>query len=533
MNVVGDLFGAGKMFLPQVVKSARVMKQAVAHLVPFIEAEKVRSGDSRAKGKIVIATVKGDVHDIGKNIVTVVLQCNNFEVINMGVMVPCQQILDAAREHNADIIGLSGLITPSLEEMAHVAKEMERQGFTIPLLIGGATTSRVHTAVKIERNYPSGATVYVTDASRAVGVCSNLLSATLRDEYVAGVKTDYVKIRELHAGKKGQGARYSLSDARQHGLKTDWKAYTPPRPTFIGVRELRNYSLAEISHYIDWTPFFQTWELAGRYPKILNDEVVGDAARQLFSDAQAMLALIIEEHWLSANAVFGLFPANSVNSDDIEIYTDESRSNVAMTWHNLRQQMVKPVDKPNLCLADFIAPKETGVADYIGAFAVTTGIGIDARVAEFERNHDDYNSIMLKSLADRLAEGFAELLHARVRREFWGYAADEKASNEELIDEHYRGIRPAPGYPACPDHTEKGALFALLNAPDRAGITLTESYAMLPTAAVSGFYFSHPQAQYFATAKADKDQIEDYAARKGMSLSEAERWLAPVLNYDN
>ncbi len=532
MNVVGDLFGAGKMFLPQVVKSARVMKQAVAHLVPYIEAEKARSGDNKPKGKIVIATVKGDVHDIGKNIVTVVLQCNNFEVINMGVMVPCQKILDTAREHNADMIGLSGLITPSLEEMAYVAKEMQRQGFTIPLLIGGATTSRVHTAVKIEPNYTSGVTVYVTDASRAVGVCNNLLSSTLHDSYVAGIKTDYAKTRELHANKKPQGARYKLADARAHGLKTDWANYTPPKPSFIGVQALSDYSLAEISPYIDWTPFFQTWELSGRYPKILNDEVIGEAARNLFHDAQAMLKRIIDEKWLGANAVFGLFPANSVNSDDIEIYTDESRSHVAMTWHNLRQQMVKPEDKPNLSLGDFIAPKESGVADYIGAFAVTTGIGIDERVAEFENKHDDYNSILLKALADRLAEAFAELLHARVRREFWGYATDEQTSTEDLINEKYRGIRPAPGYPACPDHTEKHALFELLDAPNKAGITLTESFAMLPTAAVSGFYFSHPQSQYFATAKADKDQIEDYAQRKGLSLEETERWLAPVLNYD-
>jgi len=533
MNVVGDLFGAGKMFLPQVVKSARVMKQAVAHLVPYIEAEKLRSGDNTTKGKIVIATVKGDVHDIGKNIVTVVLQCNNFEVINMGVMVPCQQILDTAREHQADIIGLSGLITPSLEEMAHVAKEMERQGFKIPLLIGGATTSRIHTAVKIEPNYPSGTTVYVTDASRAVGVCNNLLSNTLSEQYVADLKAEYAKARQQHAGKKGQGARYSLADARAHGLKTDWKNYTPPKPKLLGVRELRNYSLQEISAYIDWTPFFQTWELAGRYPKILQDEVVGEAATNLFKDAQAMLKKIIEGQWLKANAVYGLFPASSINHDDIEIYTDESRSKVAMTWHNMRQQMVKPEDKVNWCLADFIAPKETGVQDYIGAFAVTAGIGIDERVAAYEKNHDDYNSIMLKALADRLAEAFAELLHARVRREFWGYAADEGLSNEALIDEKYRGIRPAPGYPACPDHTEKAGLFNLLDAPKRAGITLTESFAMLPTAAVSGFYFSHPQAQYFASAKIDKDQVEDYARRKDWTVAEAERWLAPVLNYDN
>jgi len=532
MNVVGDLFGAGKMFLPQVVKSARVMKQAVAHLVPFIEAEKARSGNNKPKGKILIATVKGDVHDIGKNIVTVVLQCNNFEVINMGVMVPCQKILDTAREHKVDIIGLSGLITPSLEEMAYVAKEMQRQEFTIPLLIGGATTSRMHTAVKIEPNYTSGVTVYVTDASRAVGVCNNLLSSTLRDDYVAGIKTDYAKTRELHANKKPQGARYKLADARAHGLKTDWASYTPPKPNFLGVQALSDYSLADISPYIDWTPFFQTWELSGRYPKILTDEVIGEAARNLFDDAQAMLKRIVDEKWLGANAVFGLFPANSVNSDDIEIYTDESRSQVAMTWHNLRQQMVKPKDKPNLSLGDFIAPKESGVPDYIGAFAVTAGIGIDERVAEYENKHDDYNSILLKALADRLAEAFAEMLHARVRREFWGYAADEQISTEDLIDDKYRGIRPAPGYPACPDHTEKQALFELLDAPNKAGITLTESFAMLPTAAVSGFYFSHPQSQYFASAKADKDQIEDYAQRKGLSLEETERWLAPVLNYD-
>jgi len=499
--------------------------------VPFIEAEKLRSGNTSAKGKIVMATVKGDVHDIGKNIVTVVLQCNNFEVVNMGVMVPCQQILDTAREHNADIIGLSGLITPSLEEMAHVAKEMERQGFTIPLMIGGATTSRVHTAVKIEPNYPSGATVYVTDASRAVGVCCNLLSETLRDSYVADIKNDYAQARELHAGKKGQGAHYTLAQAREHGFNTDWNQYTPPKPKFLGVKELRDYSLLEISQYIDWSPFFQAWELAGRYPKILQDEVVGDEARKLFADAQMMLKQIIDGQWLTAHAVFGLFPANTVGSDDIEIYTDESRTTVAMTWHNLRQQTLKPLDKPNLCLADYIAPVDTGVADYIGAFAVTTGIGIDARVAEFENQNDDYSAIMLKALTDRLAEAFAELLHARVRREFWGYAADEQLNNNALIEEKYRGIRPAPGYPACPEHSEKGPLFDLLDAPNKADITLTESFAMLPTAAVSGFYFSHPQSQYFATAKLDKDQVEDYARRKGWSLQEAERWLAPVLNY--
>ena len=536
MNVVGDLFGAGKMFLPQVVKSARVMKQAVAHLIPYIEAEKLRSGDTSTKGKIVMATVKGDVHDIGKNIVTVVLQCNNFEVVNMGVMVPCQQILDTAREHNADIIGLSGLITPSLEEMAHVAKEMERQGFKIPLLIGGATTSRVHTAVKIEPNYRSGPTVYVTDASRAVGVCSNLLSDTLRDEYVAGIKAEYVAAREQHESKKSKAVYVTLEEARAHGVKTDWTRYTPPKPYLMGVQKFEAYPLDQIAAYIDWTPFFQAWELAGRYPKILQDEVVGVEATKLFTDAQAMLKQIIAEKWLTANAVFGLFPANTVavgegRGDDIEIYTDETRSKVAMTWHNLRQQTKKPADIPNYCLADYIAPKETGVADYIGGFAVTAGIGIDARVAEFERQNDDYNAIMLKSLADRLAEAYAELLHARVRREFWGYAADEALDNDALIAEKYRGIRPAPGYPACPEHSEKGPLFELLQAPVNAGITITDSFAMLPTAAVSGFYFSHPEAKYFASGKIDKEQVASYAKRKGWDMETAERWLAPVLSY--
>ncbi len=531
MNVVGDLFGAGKMFLPQVVKSARVMKQAVAHLIPYIEAEKLRSGDTSTKGKIVMATVKGDVHDIGKNIVTVVLQCNNFEVVNMGVMVPCQQILDTAREHKADIIGLSGLITPSLEEMAHVAKEMERQGFKIPLLIGGATTSRIHTAVKIEPNYPSGSVVYVTDASRAVGVCSNLLSDTLHDDYVAEIKADYQSAREQHEGKKGKATYVSLAEARKHGVKTDWKKVAPPKPKLLGVQKLENYPLDILVDFIDWTPFFQAWELAGRYPKILQDEVVGVEATKLFADAQAMLKKIVKEKWLSANAVFGLFPANTVNSDDIEIYTDDKRNKVAMTWHNLRQQTKKPADIPNYCLADYIAPKTSGVKDYIGGFAVTTGLGIDARVAEFEKQNDDYSAIMLKALADRLAEAFAEHLHLRVRREFWGYAADEALSNDDIIAEKYRGIRPAPGYPACPEHSEKAPLFELLQAPRNAGITLTDSFAMLPTAAVSGFYFSHPQAQYFATGKVDKEQVADYAKRKGWTVEEAERWLAPVLSY--
>ncbi|MDD3884221.1 MAG: methionine synthase [Gallionella sp.] len=531
MNVVGDLFGAGKMFLPQVVKSARVMKQAVAHLIPYIEAEKLRSGDAKPKGKILMATVKGDVHDIGKNIVTVVLQCNNFEVINMGVMVPCQQILDTAREHNVDIIGLSGLITPSLEEMAHVAKEMERQGFKIPLLIGGATTSRVHTAVKIEPNYPSGTVVYVTDASRAVGVCSNLLSSTLRDDYVAAIKADYQTARDQHEGKKGKATYVPLQEARAHGLKTDWRKYSPPKPKQLGVQKLENYPLAALVEFIDWSPFFQAWELAGRYPKILDDAVVGVEARKVFADAQSMLKKIVEEKWLSANAVFGLFPANVVNNDDIEIYTNEDRHQVAMTWHNLRQQTKKPADIPNYCLADFVAPKDSRMQDYIGGFAVTAGIGIEKKMKEFEKANDDYSAIMLQALADRLAEAFAEHLHLRVRREFWGYAADEGLDNNALIAEKYRGIRPAPGYPACPEHSEKGPLFELLQAPKNAGITLTESFAMLPTAAVSGFYFSHPEAKYFATGKIDKDQVADYAQRKGWTVEEAERWLAPVLSY--
>ncbi len=532
MNVVGDLFGEGKMFLPQVVKSARVMKQAVAHLVPFIEEEKTRSGEAiQAKGKIVMATVKGDVHDIGKNIVGVVLQCNNYEVVDLGVMVPASKILQTAIDEKADIIGLSGLITPSLEEMSHVAKEMERLGFTMPLLIGGATTSPAHTAVKIEPHY-SGPTVYVKDASRAVGVCTNLLSPGLRDEYIASIKHDYAQVRERHKNKKSAASRFTIAQARANALHTDWTTYQPPVPTMLGLKTFKNYPLAEIAQHIDWTPFFQAWELHGKYPKILDDEIVGVEARKLFKDAQDMLKQIIAENWLQASAVIGLFPANRVE-DDIEIYTDESRTQIHMVYHSLRQQMEKPPGRPNMCLADCIAPKESGVKDYIGAFAVTTGTGIDARVAEYEKNHDDYSSIMLKALADRLAEAFAERLHGRVRREFWDYAKDEQLSNEELIEEKYRGIRPAPGYPACPDHTEKGPLFALLNAPENAGITLTESFAMLPTAAVSGFYFSHPESSYFGVGKIEKDQVEDYAKRKGWDMQMAERWLAPNLGYDN
>ncbi|MHB1591943.1 MAG: methionine synthase [Sulfuricella sp.] len=530
MNVVGDLFGAGKMFLPQVVKSARVMKLAVAHLVPYIEAEKAATGQAaKAKGKIIMATVKGDVHDIGKNIVGVVLQCNNYDVVDLGVMVPAARILQTAVDEKADIIGLSGLITPSLEEMSHIAKEMERLGMKQPLLIGGATTSPAHTAVKIEPHY-TGPVIYVKDASRAVGVCSNLLSDDLRDAYVQGIADEYVAIRERHQNRSNETKRLPLAEARDYAFKPDWAAYVPPVPTFIGLKAFHDYPLAEIAERIDWTPFFQAWELHGRYPKILTDVVVGEEAKKLFADAQAMLKRIIEEKWLEARAVIGLFPANSAG-DDIEIYTDESRSEVAMTYHTLRQQAVKSPGKPNLALADFVAPKESGVKDYLGGFAVTAGVGIDAHVSAFEKNHDDYSAIMLKALADRLAEAFAELMHQRVRREFWGYAQDEALSNEDMIAEKYRGIRPAQGYPACPEHTEKGPLFELLQAPEKAGITITENFAMLPTAAVSGFYFAHPESTYFALGKIGRDQVEDYARRKGWDMATAERWLAPVLGY--
>jgi 5-methyltetrahydrofolate--homocysteine methyltransferase len=525
MNVVGDLFGAGKMFLPQVVKSARVMKTAVAHLVPFIEAEKKRSGDTRARGKLVLATVKGDVHDIGKNIVAVVLQCNNYEVINLGVMVPASKILETARAEKADIIGLSGLITPSLEEMAHVAREMEREGFTIPLLIGGATTSRVHTAVKIAPHY-SGVTVYVPDASRSVAVASNLLSTELKDQYVAGVRADYDKTRAQHANKRGP-ALVELAEARRHAFKTDWTDSPPQQPRSSGVHRFDNYDLSVIAESIDWAPFFQTWDLAGSYPQILQDEKVGAAARDVFEDGRKMLDRIVREKWLGASGVAGLWAANSVG-DDIEIYSDETRKHRLATVHCLRQQTERPGGKPNYCLADFVAPKDTGIADWLGAFAVTAGTGIEARVKAFEDANDDYHAIMLKALADRLAEAFAEHLHCRVRRELWGYAADEQLDNAAMIAEQYRGIRPAPGYPACPDHTEKATLFSLLDAP-RAGITLTENFAMWPAAAVAGYYFAHPQAQYFAVGRIGRDQLEDYARRKGMSLTDAERWLAPNL----
>jgi len=525
MNVVGDLFGAGKMFLPQVVKSARVMKQAVAHLIPYIEAEKAKSGDAgKPKGTIVMATVKGDVHDIGKNIVGVVLQCNNFDVIDLGVMVPAQKILDTAIARNADIVGLSGLITPSLEEMAHVAQEMQRLGMRQPLLIGGATTSRVHTAVKIAPGY-SGVTVYVPDASRAVGVASNLLSDELKTAYVAEVATDYEKIRAQHAGRKGP-ALIGLDAARANAWRPDWTHYVPPRPELIGRRQFRHADLAELAKCIDWGPFFQTWELSGPFPAILDDAVVGEAARNVYADGQAMLKRVIEGRWLTANGVIALLPANSVG-DDIEFYADESRSRIALTWRNLRQQSQRPTGKPNYCLADFVAPRASGVADYAGMFAATAGIGIERKLAEFEAARDDYKAIMLKAIADRLAEAFAEWLHRLVRRELWGYAKDEHLDCAALISEEYRGVRPAPGYPACPDHRVKAPLFEWLQA-EKIGMSLTESYAMLPAAAVSGFYLAHPEARYFAVGRIGEDQLADLAAREGCALADVERRLATV-----
>ncbi len=531
MNVVGDLFGAGKMFLPQVVKSARVMKKSVAYLLPYIEEEKV-GGETQGNGKIVMATVKGDVHDIGKNIVGVVLQCNNYKVIDLGVMVPAETILKTAREAGCDIIGLSGLITPSLDEMVHVAKEMERQGFELPLLIGGATTSRIHTAVKIDPHYHA-AVVYVPDASRAVGVASRLLSSEHREDYSRETKARYAALREQRLGQQKTRKLATLAEARANKFKTDWAAASPPKPRFLGLKVFVDYPLAELVEPIDWTPFFQAWELAGRFPKILDDAVVGEEARRLYADARSMLRRIIDEHWLEARAVIGFFPANTVGDDDIAVYTDESRCHVRTVFHFLRQQMEKRRDAaPNLCLADYIAPKHAGLADYLGTFAVTTGIGIEDKLAEFEAAHDDYSSILLKALADRLAEAFAERLHERVRKEFWAYAGAENLSNEELIGEKYRGIRPAPGYPACPDHTEKALLWALIHPDEHAGITLTESYAMLPTAAVSGFYFAHPDTRYFGTGKIARDQLEDYARRKGLDLTTAERWLAPILGYE-
>jgi 5-methyltetrahydrofolate--homocysteine methyltransferase len=529
MNVVGDLFGAGKMFLPQVVKSARVMKKAVAYLMPFMDPGK--DGQAKNNGTILMATVKGDVHDIGKNIVGVVLQCNRYEVIDLGVMVPAETILKTAREKNVDIIGLSGLITPSLDEMVHMGKEMQRQGFELPLLIGGATTSQIHTSVKIDPQY-QGAVVYVADASRAVGVASTLLSKDRRKAYIAETKDRYRQLREQRAEQQQDRKLASLGEARANKFQTDWENYRPAKPAFLGIRVLDDYPLSELVSHIDWSPFFKAWELTGKFPAILDDEVVGTEARQLFADAQAMLEQIVNEHWLQARAVIGFFPANTINDDDVELYSDASSSGTQTVFHFLRQQMSRRNQAPNHCLADFIAPKDSGTEDYIGAFAVTAGIGIETRVAAFEAEHDDYNSILLKALADRLAEALAERLHERVRKEFWGYASAENLSSEEMIKEQYRGIRPAPGYPACPDHTEKRLLWELLEPATNAGMTLTESYAMLPTASVSGLYFSHPEARYFGIGKLARDQVSDYADRKGMAVEEVERWLASVLGYD-
>ncbi|MGE5467177.1 MAG: vitamin B12 dependent-methionine synthase activation domain-containing protein, partial [Ignavibacteria bacterium] len=520
MKIVGDLFGAGKMFLPQVVKSARVMKQAVAHLVPFIEEEKRRSG-ATSKGRVVIATVKGDVHDIGKNIVGVVLSCNGYEVIDLGVMVPADKILAAAREHNAGIVGLSGLITPSLEEMSHIAAEMQRQGFDMPLLIGGATTSRAHTAIKIAPNYAQPV-VYVPDASRAVGVVTKLLSADQAEGYKAEIAADYAKVREQHAAKQGVPL-VSLEAARANRSKL---SFAPAKPKKLGITVLRDLDLAMLVGYIDWGPFFQTWDIAGAYPKLLNDPKVGEAARSVLADAHAMLQQIIAGKWLTANAVFGLFPANSAD-DDIVFYADESRGKRLTTWRGLRQQQERPDGKPQQCLSDFVAP--AGTRDYAGAFAVTAGIGIEKKLAEFEAQHDDYRAIMLKALADRLAEAAAEWLHERVRKDEWGYAAAEQLSNHDLVAEKYQGIRPAPGYPACPDHTAKGDLFMLLDVPANAAMGLTENFAMTPAASVAGFYLAHPAARYFAVSKIGRDQLADWAQRSGFTVAEAEKWLAPIL----
>ncbi|CAI1103361.1 methionine synthase [Serratia plymuthica] len=525
MNVVGDLFGEGKMFLPQVVKSARVMKQAVAYLEPYIEASKQKGTTA---GKILLATVKGDVHDIGKNIVGVVLQCNNYEIVDLGVMVPTEKILKTAREQNVDIIGLSGLITPSLDEMVNVAKEMERQGFTLPLLIGGATTSKAHTAVKIEQNY-SGSTTYVQNASRTVGVVSALLSDTQRDDFVARTRKEYETVRIQHARKKPRTPPVSLQKARDNAMALDWENYRPPVPKQLGVHAVEA-GIETLRQYIDWTPFFMTWSLAGKYPRILEDEVVGEEAKRLFADANQMLDMLAANGSLNPRGVYGLFPANRVG-DDIEVYRDENRDEVLVVSRHLRQQTEK-TDFPNYCLADFVAPKSSGKADYFGAFAVTGGLEEDELAAAYDAQHDDYNKIMIKALSDRLAEAFAEYLHEQVRKVHWGFAADENLSNEELIRENYQGIRPAPGYPACPEHTEKAEIWRLLDVNRHTGMELTESFAMWPGAAVSGWYFSHPESKYFAVAQIQRDQVEDYAVRKGMSISEVERWLAPNLGYD-
>jgi len=531
MNVVGDLFGAGKMFLPQVVKSARVMKKAVAHLLPFIEAEKLRTGDTgKNNGKIVMATVKGDVHDIGKNIVAVVLRCNNFEVIDLGVMVPAQKILETAIAEHADMIGLSGLITPSLEEMGQVAKEMQRQNFHIPLLIGGATTSRAHTALKIEPHYSSGC-VWVKDASRAVGVAQSLVSKDLVQDFLEKVRLEYVDVRERHRHRGPGKTLVSLQHARTRRFSCDWAAYDPPQPNQPGVTVFDNYDLAVIRRYIDWTPFFQAWELSGHYPAILTDAVVGTQASELFRDAQAMMDKIVAEKWLTARAVIGFWPAANIG-DDVEIYADATRATPLATLHSLRQQADKPPERPNLCLADYIAPKDCNKPDWIGGFAVTAGLGIEQHLARFQADYDDYSTIILKALADRLAEAFAEHMHERVRKEFWGFVPAETLSNDELIAEKYRGIRPAPGYPACPEHTEKATLFKLLDVTKNTGIELTEGFSMYPAAAVSGWYYSHPDSQYFVVGRLGKEQIEDYAKRKGWTVAEAERWLGANLDYE-
>jgi 5-methyltetrahydrofolate--homocysteine methyltransferase len=529
MNVVGDLFGEGKMFLPQVVKSARVMKKAVAHLLPYIEALK-QEGDRSNAGKVLMATVKGDVHDIGKNIVGVVLGCNNYEVIDLGVMVPAEKILAAAREHNVDIIGLSGLITPSLDEMVHLAKELQRGGFKQPLLIGGATTSKMHTAVKIEASYTNAPVVHVLDASRSVTVVESLLGEK-RPDFEAAIREEYEMMRERHRSSQSHKEYLPIQEARANHVPIDWNTTTPTKPSFLGLKEFNDYPLDELAQYIDWTPFFQTWEMAGRFPAILTDHVVGVEATKLYNDAKVMLQQIVDKKMLRANGVIGFWPANS-EGDDIQLFSDDARSQSFLTLHHLRQQNRKAAGQPNLCLSDYIAPVEVGVKDYLGGFAVTAGLGMEPWLEQYAKDHDDYSSIMLKALADRLAEAFAERLHERVRKEFWGYVPQEELGGEDLINEKYQGIRPAPGYPACPDHTEKAELFNLLDATNKAGIILTESYAMMPAAAVSGWYFSHPQSKYFGIGKVTKDQVTDYAKRKGMELEVMERWLAPVLSYD-
>ena len=531
MNIVGDLFGAGRMFLPQVVKSARVMKKAVAYLIPFIEEDKKGGGDYQYQGRIVMATVKGDVHDIGKNIVGVVLQCNNFEVIDLGVMVPAEIILNTALETNADFIGLSGLITPSLDEMVHIAEEMQRREFDVPLLIGGATTSRTHTAVKIEPRYTQPV-IHVKDASRAVGVVQRLISADLKADFCKQVKEEYAVVRDRHKGRQAGIKWLPLAEARTNRFPVDWQTYRPPEPKITGIQVFNDYPLAELQDYIDWTPFFVAWELAGRFPRILDDETVGEEARKLYRDAREMLDTAIHEKWLAARAVIGLFPANSISHDDIEVYVDDSRKGLLAEFHSLRQQTKKPPGQPNFALSDFIAPKQAGRNDYIGAFALAAGFGMEDKLRQFEQDHDDYRAIMLKALADRLAEALAERLHQRVRKEFWGYQADETLDNSALIAEKYRGIRPAPGYPACPDHTEKPLIWDLLKVEANSGITLTDNYAMYPAASVCGLYFSYPDSRYFGLGKINRDQVSDYALRKGMEVRQAERWLGPSLGYD-